>query len=196
MIDKPNSGDTTVKLKPPALATAEDLCAKLGRCCVRIAVAGAVRRREHSPSCIDLVAIPKVEPAGSGLPAHNFLWAVLDYFYADGGYIMRGEVVRSFQVQLQNGATAPPWIPVNVYLATEDTWGSQMVQRTGPGSFWFSLLAKLNGRGYTSCDGRICRITDGSVVPVREETDLFQLAGWLTKEPWQRGAPDRPRGAW
>jgi hypothetical protein len=193
--DERKSGDTTVRLKPAIASAAEGLCSKLSRACHKIAVVGAVRRRDIFPTCIDLLAIPKVEPMGDR-PDHNYLWAVLDYFYSDGGYLKRGALMRSFRVRLNDRSEASPLVPANIYLATEETWGNNLAHRTGPEGFWFNLLGKLNLHGYTSVDGRILRIEDSMPVFVPDEPTVFALAQMRYREAWQRGGTEKARGSW
>ncbi len=187
-------GETTVRLAPLAVATAAELRDQLAPACHRIEVAGAVRRRDSEMPCIDLVAIPKIEPGEDGKPGHNYLWAVLDYFLADGGYSRRGDLIRSFRRPLKGGAGE---IPVNIYTTTHDSWGYELAYRTGPGGFWFNVHTKLNLAGYATRDGKVWSIKTGQPVEVRDESTLFnQLAGMLVREPWQRGGPVEGDRAW
>jgi hypothetical protein len=50
--------------------------------------------------------------------------------------------------------------------------------RTGSAAFSYQVLAtQWVRRGYKSIEGRLTRIRDGQVVPIREEADLFTLLG-------------------
>ncbi len=193
MTEAQKKGETTVRITDPIATTASKLVEQLAPACHRVEIAGAIRRRQRLAPCVDLVVIPKIEPAGAGVQAHNYLWEVLDYFYADGGYSRRGDLIRSFRRPL---AGAEGEIPVNVYSTTADSWGFEMAYRTGPGGFWFNVHTKLNIAGYTTRDGKVWRISTGAAVEVPEEGYLFALAGMLMREPWQRGATAGEERAW
>lgn len=188
MRDRERVGEA-VRVQDPAAAAAALLEKELAPACHRLAVAGAVRRRVHRPGCVDLVAIPKLDPA----TGDNLLWDLVDFFIADGRYLQRGELVRSFvcPARYQLGE-----IPVNVYLATAEAWGLRLLHRTGPDAFWFWVLKNLHTEGYTSQEGQIVRVADQAVMPIPEERDLFQLAGILPREGWQRERASADRRTW
>lgn len=164
----------------------------LQEACHRIEVTGAARREERLVDQVDLLAIPKIEPAGHGVPAHNFLWAVLDG-YPELVRVKGADLMRAFYWPV----TSDEVIRVNLYTARPETWGYQMVLRTGCQEFWQTIVQKLRERGYATVDGELVRISDGEIIPVQEEEDLFRLAGFFNVFPPNARRP-RPgsRSSW
>jgi hypothetical protein len=187
--------DTTVKVLDPVHATAERLREVLSKACHEIAIAGAIRRRHRGATCIDMVAIPKIEQIGGG-PDYHMLWAALDYFCDQpehGGVLKRGDVLRSFLWRLPSGNM----IPVNVYSATAENWGLSLANHTGPGDFWAHLVSRLYAEGYAPRDGRLFRLSDGVCMPTPTEQDLFVAYARIPyREAWQRDSGTPARGGW
>lgn len=187
--------DTTTKVLDPVQATAQRLREVLARACHEIAIAGAVRRRHRAAICVDLVAIPKIEQI-PGAPDYHMLWEALDYFCDQpehGGFVKRGDVLRSFLWKLPRGGM----VPVNVYATTRENWGVSLANHTGPGDFWDHLVGRLKDNGYFTRDCHLYRISDGAHVPVSTEYELFvERARIPYREAWQRDSGRAPSGGW
>ncbi len=189
------SADTD-KLFPLRLAQtrAEELTLAMGNACVRIEVAGAVRRLRPAVAKIELVAIPKIEtlaevPAQGprelfGDPAtlpqeveHNFLWAQLDGFIKT--YLQRGPKRREFLWPIEELGES---IPVVVNTCDTLNWGLIFLRCTGSDLFVMHVNTRLRGESLVSKGARIWHGLGTPLEPisdpiaVKEEEDLFRMA--------------------
>jgi DNA polymerase/3'-5' exonuclease PolX len=156
--------------------------------CERIQVAGSVRRRQETVGDIELVAIPRYEPAGLfGDQCTNALWA---HLHASGAYhFTKGDHVGGHYYQL--ALTAHPDLHVDVFLAQPDNWGLTLLVRTGSTAFSMAILERrkrLHGLGREqpgSVRGRLMT-RGGQVVPTPEEETIFHLLGMEPVAPERR----------
>ena len=137
---------------------AGDLVQRIGPYCVRIEVAGSVRRREGMVGDLDLVVIP--EHVGGGLFG-DALQSRLDtglVELGEAGYLYRMSGGAAMRTYLVNGVAEQPQL--NVFIVTPETWGVQLAIRTGPAEFSRSLVTEqvVGGRlrnGLTVREGRV-----------------------------------------
>lgn len=147
--------------------------------CTRIQVAGSVRRRKELVGDIELVAIPRYEPAGLfGDREQSALWAHLhgrDTYRFTKGDHSQG---RYHQLALP----AYGGLQLDLFLAQPENWGLTLLVRTGSAEFSAGILARwkrVQGIGRAqpgSVDGRLVT-RDGRVVPTPEEETIFRLLG-------------------
>lgn len=167
---------------------ASDIVADLLPFCDRIEVAGSVRRRKEVVGDIELVAIPRYEPAGLfGDCRSNALWAHLH----DGGTyrFAKGDNPEGRYYQL--ALRTYPGLQVDLFLARPDNWGLTLLVRTGSAAFSAAMLARwkrVQGIGRErpgSVDGRLVA-RDGRTMPTPEEETVFHLLGLRPVPPQQR----------
>ena len=169
---------------------ASTIIADLLPVCDRIQVAGSVRRRKDLVGDIELVAIPRYEPAGLfGDRRANALWTHLHagttYRFTKGDH----PAGRYYQLALP----AYPDLQVDLFLAQPDNWGLTLLVRTGSARFSAGVLARWKrlqgiGRdGQGSVDGRLVT-RDGRVIPTPEEDTVFHLLGMQPVTPERRDA--------
>ncbi len=183
------------KMRRP-LADAERIAATivtdLAPVCTRLQVAGSVRRRKEMVGDIEVVAIPRYEPAGLfGDRTTNALWT---YLHASDAYrFLKGDNPdgRYYQLALSTHDD----LQVDLFLAQPDNWGLTLLVRTGSAAFSTSILARWKraqgiGREQPgSVDGRLVDRT-GQVVPTPEEDTVFVLVGMRPVDPTRRRGPD------
>ncbi|HUV97293.1 MAG TPA: hypothetical protein VMV98_07465 [Acidobacteriaceae bacterium] len=155
-----------------ATAIAERVKAQLAPHCDRIAIAGSIRRRKADVGDIEIVAIPKpyqVDLFASGIALVVNKWEKV-----------RGELPCKYTQRI-----LPEGIKLDLFFATPENFGLIYAIRTGSADYSHRILACGWVRnGYKSADGMLSR--DGVAVPVREERDLFRLAGVPWVEPAAR----------
>ncbi len=164
------------------------LVADLEPYCARIATAGSVRRRKVQVGDIELVAIPRYEPAGLfGDRAANRLW---EHLHTSDAYrFTKGDHPDGRYYQL--ALATYPGLQVDLFLAQEDNWGLTLLVRTGSAAFSTAMLARwkrVQGIGREqpgSVDGRLVT-RDGRVVPTPEEETVFALLGMRPVPPERR----------
>lgn len=159
----------------PALDIARRVMGELAPHCERIEIAGSIRRRKPEVGDIEIVAIPKpyeVDLFASGIALVVNRWPKV-----------RGELPCKYTQRM-----LPDGIALDLFFATPENWGLIYAIRTGSADYSHRVLAcGWSRRGYKSVGGMLTR--DGVEVPVREERDLFRLAGVEWVEPEARNVP-------
>lgn len=172
-----SKSETADKKYPYAEAfnIASDILERLRPHCIRIEIAGSIRRKSPMVKDIELVAIPK--PYGIGL-FESGLATILD----------RWEVVKG---PLEYGRTKwtqrilPEGIKLDLFFCEPENWGNIFAMRTGSAEYSHEVLGiGWKRHGFKSEDGYLYR--DGERCEVREEKDLFKLIGLPYAEPEDR----------
>lgn len=170
-----------------AFTIAQTLYGRLLPFCERIEVAGSVRRRKAQIGDIELVAIPR----------GNQLHRALDERLSDGRIRHTdpkrwGEKWRAFQMDVPG----IPWaVKADVFIVTPETWGVQLMIRTGSGVFSRNMVAaqSIGGfmpDGFKVQDGRLWR--NGELLETPEEVDVFRAYGLDYVQPEDRTDEYRP----
>jgi DNA polymerase/3'-5' exonuclease PolX len=184
------------------LAYAERLAAllveRLAPGCARIEVAGSIRRRKATANDIELVCIPKRDPANRLDLLLNVLLATHDRPI----FRSRRDLLTAMGRPVDTGPDVRRWgeryrrfylwscdrygvVAVDLFLATLDNWGAILAIRTGPDAFSKALVTHIKYQTpYRQVNGVLVRQVSGEVVPVREEKEYFRLAGvpWIAPE--------------
>jgi DNA polymerase/3'-5' exonuclease PolX len=111
-----------------ALAMAEDALNALKPYCERILIAGSIRRQRHEVKDCELVAIPRRVPGG--------LFG--DEFEVDPGFVTavnQWEFVKGQPTGKYAQRVLPGGIKLDLFIATPENWGWQLVIRTGSAEF-------------------------------------------------------------
>jgi DNA polymerase/3'-5' exonuclease PolX len=156
---------------------AEATRAALSPYCERIAIAGSVRRRRSFVGDIEIACIPRLIPTG--------LFG--DELITDPDFcamVNQWPAVRGKPDAKHTQRRLPDGILLDLFMADAENWGLIFAIRTGSADFSRHILATgWVKAGYHSDEGRL-RARDGTIVPVREEHDLFTLLGipWVDPE--------------
>lgn len=155
-----------------AESIAEKALADLAPHCIRIAIAGSIRRRKPDVGDIEIVAVPAPYDVGlfeSGVATVVNQWPKV-----------RGELPCKYTQRL-----LPDGIALDLFFARLENWGLIFAIRTGSADFSHYVLARgWVSCGYKSVDGMLTR--DGEPVSVPEESDLFRLIGVPWVAPGER----------
>lgn len=163
--------------------------------CVRIEIAGSIRRRKPDVGDLELVAIPK--RSGGLFDDQSALDPILAALEGTGRFrrIKGGDKYKQFEV-------VKAGVKLDLFLCEPETWGCCFLIRTGPASFNERLV--LNQRRGGLCPDDMAfnslrvwsgaRRVDAAVhlekaVPLEtpEEKDVFAALGLAWVEPWRRG---------
>lgn len=172
-----------------ALPCAEGLVETLQPYCERILIAGSLRRQKSEVGDIELVVIPKIEPItdmfGESIGGQGR--SLLEKALADLGiaFDKNGAKFKQF---------AWGGMPIDLFIASPDTWACIATIRTGSADFTHWLVTpRRSGGGCPSHlhfkDGRL--MNGGQPITVPDERDLFAALDqrWI--------APvDRTEGRW
>ena len=158
-----------------AYAIALDVQEQLKPYCERIEIGGSIRRKKSEIGDIELVLIPK--PYTTGL-SESGIATIVNKWKQVKGELEFGKT-RYTQRMLPSG------IKLDLFFATEQNWGSIFSIRTGSAEYSHRVLARGWVRnGFHSEGGLLFK--NGERYEVREEEDLFRLAGVAYVEPEER----------
>jgi DNA polymerase/3'-5' exonuclease PolX len=145
---------------------AEAIVKQLAPYCSRIEVAGSIRRRKHQCRDIDIVLIPKD------------MWGLNAKLKSMGNKKSGGEkIIRIDVVGTQ----------VDIYIATEETWATLLLIRTGSKESNIRLARRAKDLGYQlKADGSGLLDEDGTRIAGEDEHSIFYKLGVSWKEPWER----------
>jgi DNA polymerase/3'-5' exonuclease PolX len=180
-----------------ARSVAIELAGLLAPACVRIRIAGSIRREKADIGDIDLVCEPKIEREAAGLFGDQFIERDLLHDLccrlADAGTLERRRD--------KNGR--PTWGPnlkravysglsVDLQAVTDPTtWGAWYLIRTGPAEFNKAIVTPVwqGGKmpaGFEWHSGfQLHRY--GGRVETPTEGDIFEALGYVYQEPSERG---------
>jgi len=165
--------------------------------CVRIEIAGSLRRRKPEVHDIEIVAIPKVgtvsgadlwgteEPinwlddrVGSAIAARWLMPRAVTEHRSDGTTRV-GTRMGSAYKALEYGG-----LPVDLFITDADRWGCIFALRTGPGDWNTRLVTDCKRYFRSVAGGRVLHF--GKPVPTPEEEDFFRALGVAWLDPWDR----------
>lgn len=152
-----------------ALDLAQALETTLKPYCERTLIAGSIRRRKAEIGDIELAVMPKVEPI------EDMFGAVV------GERSLLEEAMRDIAGHLtKNGPRFKQFVwegaPVDLFIASPDTWGCVATIRTGCSDFshWLVTPRKYSGGCPSHLKFSEGRIMDGSkALATPEEADVF-----------------------
>jgi DNA polymerase/3'-5' exonuclease PolX len=152
-----------------AKAIAEKYLGELKSFCLRISVAGSIRREKPEVKDIELVCIPNTHQL------INFSKKVNEW------QKVKGKPTGKYTQRL-----LPEGIKLDLFIATLDNWGLQFAIRTGSAEFSHRILAcGWVKAGYHSQNG-ILYDKENNPKYIHEEKDLFDLIGLEYIEPKYR----------
>ena len=137
-------------------------------------LAGSMRRETPTVGDIEIVCVPK--PYNATPLFRDGLATVVEQWPK-----VRGELPCRYTQRL-----LPCGMKVDLFMVDPDGWGLQLAIRTGSAAWSHQVLAKAWVRaGYHSKGGLLHR-SDGTVVPLRTESELFRLIGLPWVHPRKR----------
>jgi len=161
--------------------------------CDRIEIAGSIRRGKPEVKDIELVAIPRWvdEPDPSNLFAEDRIRVNQLHRWATS----RAVLAHGLQWIKPATSVILPWTPrpdgqywrgylpehelkVDLFLSERETWGLDLLIRTGPAEFGRELMIAFQRRGYRVKGGHLWQ--GQTRIPTPEEEQLFQHLGL----PW------------
>jgi len=148
---------------------AAEVIERLSPYCQKIEVVGSIRRQKDLPNDIDIVLIPS--------DAWNLEGEVLALARPFKPK-MSGEKLKRFDY---NGAQ------VDLYFASEDTWATLLLIRTGSKENNIRLCSKAKRAGWhLAASGAGLFDCTGQRVAGDTEESIYKALGLLYQEPWER----------
>jgi DNA polymerase/3'-5' exonuclease PolX len=175
-----------------ARAAAEELVALFKTTdIVKIEIAGSIRRGKPEVKDIEIVVEPYVPTDLFGV-ADPLAQTKFDALIARE--VAAKRILRRFNEQGGAQAYGPKFkalsykgIPLDLFVVRHPAqWGAVFAIRTGPGDFSKYLVTACRSMGLKCEEGRLVRISDGSVFNTPTEEDFFRACGVPWCPPEQR----------
>ncbi len=177
-----------------AQSVADILTAKLEAGCIKVAVAGSLRRGKEAVGDVEIVYVPNFVPVQSG----DLFGGTEPMNAAD--LIINGWLQRGVLNKRLNSKGSEMWgeknklavhvatgIPVDLFATTEDCWENYMVCRTGGAETNKEICMAANRKGWTwNPYGRGFTDDEGQIIPVTSEREVFELVGLPYLPPEKR----------
>jgi DNA polymerase/3'-5' exonuclease PolX len=166
-----------------AWAVAKKIVQELSPACERVEIAGSLRRAKPAVHDIDIVLLPRLS-SGVGLQASaSRLDEILSALINRGSLrvVRDGDKIRSF-IATKTG------IPIDIYIATHDTWATLLLIRTGSREHNIQLAQRARQLGMklrASGDG--IENQDGELIKIQSEDQIFTLLKVPYFPPQKRG---------
>ncbi len=177
-----------------AQAAAESLVELLATGCLRIEIAGSIRRKADDCKDIEAVAVPRFATDLLGGCADDLLNVTIGGADRRGHMACRdthtGEEVKRYKMDdrrfyplllLGHGA---PW-PVDLFVVRPPAqWGAIFAIRTGPADYSARLVSAVRlTRGYRCDQGRLVSTDTGEPLDTPEERDFIEACGFAYLPP-------------
>jgi DNA polymerase/3'-5' exonuclease PolX len=193
--------ETTAKRRVPlalAEAVAQEALEALASACLRIEVAGSIRRRRPDVADIELVAVPRTAPIldllGEPRGERDLLDelcrqllhdGILTHRYDTAGHRAFGAKYKRVGYHGRAGA-----LPLDLFVVTPPAqWGVLLAIRTGPGGYSKRLVTPRSYHGGMPAGMQVFEGAlwgRGGVVDTPEEEDFFRALGLVWLPPEQR----------
>lgn len=178
---------------------AQSLLAQLAPACLRIEIAGSIRRGKPTPKDIEIVCIPRIvgfqeyDMFGNEVESgdHSQLSDAVVTLCTVGDWEFDPEVKRngSKYKRLRHIGTR---VCCDLFITSVECWGAIFAIRTGPGDYSKELVTQARRKGMVVESGilyRIHRDNQREMIPTLEETDFFKALGMQWIEPNRRVYP-------
>lgn len=162
---------------------AHRLVSELRDVCDRIEIAGSLRRKKEAVHDIDIVVLPKSSPVGVLQHSETPLDRVLQRLVNRGSLmpVRDGEKIKSF-VATKTG------VPIDLYIANEDTWATLLLIRTGSKNHNVLLAQRAQQLGMKLlASGEGIRDSRGDLIRISTEGEIFSLLKLPYLPPEKRG---------
>jgi len=162
-----------VEVEPLAL----EIVSRISPFCIRVEVAGSIRRRKSTVNDIDIVVLPKPQFWVQVVKEirHKFS-AVTE---------KQGEKLATLYVPLAS-KQGKGYVEVDLYRASEGTWGILLLIRTGSAEQNIYLSSLAIRKGYHLAHSKGLTNEKGEVIASKTEQEVFQALGLDYKSPEDR----------
>lgn len=175
------------------MRVAAELCRALRPECIKIIVAGSLRRRKNDIGDIEILYIGRTgvrQKAGDMFEEEEFDRAdakILELELAE--VIGRRLNVKGFETygpKIKLVKHLETGLPVDLFKATADNWFNYLVCRTGPAASNINIAKRAQERGAHWMPFGSGFRRGGQLIPVESEAAVFEFVGLPYREPWER----------
>lgn len=167
-----------------AIRYGEEVKKRLSESCIKIEVAGSIRRRK-SPGVkdIEIVCIPKTEMVQANLFEKKEVRVSTFVDQVNKWEAIKGDAALGKYTQ--RALTKDHTLILDLFIVQEDNFGWQLMLRTGPAKYnQYLILPALKKRGIHSVDGFL--VKNGDILPTPDESSVYALLGWTPTAPHLR----------
>jgi DNA polymerase (family 10) len=174
----------TEKIFPAHIAVtiAKRLVEELAPTCERIATVGSLRRGNSTVHDIDIVVLPKSAAGEFSLGAQTLLDGAIAELVSRGSLTpVRGKKKIKVFVASKTG------IPVDIYIASPETWATLLLIRTGSKEHNIKLAQRAKELGMKlRASGEGIEQGDGRLLKIDAEEEIFGLLDLPYVRPEER----------
>jgi len=156
---------------------ASKIVSTIGPYCIRAEVAGSIRRRKPTVNDIDIVVLPKPE---------SWIQVIKEIRRKfDATTEKQGEKLATLYVPFES-KQGKGYVEVDLYRASEGTWGILLLIRTGSAEHNIYLANLAIRKGFHLAYSKGLLNEKGEVVASKTEEEVFQALGLDYKPPEDR----------
>jgi DNA polymerase/3'-5' exonuclease PolX len=175
-----------------ALAVVIQLMPRLEPACLRLIVAGSLRRRKELVGDIEILYIPRFHDTRNDLfkpTLSNLTDIALQQLITEGILEQRRNAIGTISWGEKNKLARhlPSGIPIDLFAANSENWFNYLVCRTGPGESNIRISSAALAKGWKwkpYSPGFLD--AEHHLVPVHSEREVFELVGLPYLEPCER----------
>lgn len=174
-----------------AQAVAEQFIRRIRDVCVRVEVAGSIRRQRPDVGDIEIVAIAHIEPPFPDMFGAPVLGSDVDRLHERLNSMLLTDEVRKREPVAwgpKHKRLIYAGCPVDLFVTTEAQWGVILAIRTGPADFSHALVSPPHVRlpsgqpgllpeMYRVREGWLIYRVSGERIPTPTEEDVFAALG-------------------
>jgi len=163
--------------------------AELRPFCERIEVAGSIRRRRESVKDVEILAVPRDGRADFfGQSISDSLADYLQSQIGRGRWALRPNVRGATSFGALNKLMLYDGFPVDIFTATVENWGRDLMVRTGGAEWNRQIMRRFNDLGHHGHAYGPHAVTykDGTAADAPDEAAMFRLLGWDYTPPESR----------
>jgi len=162
---------------PAMVEIAREVHAQLSPHCLRVEIAGSIRRKAQLCGDVEIVLIPK--PYDVGLFASGIATVIDDW------EPVKGQLPCKYTQRIYNPrGLMLPTVKVDIFIVSPGNWGMQFLIRTGSADFSKMIAARWVEKGYHSQGGYLH--SGGLKIDTPTEMDVFSRLGMEYIEPENR----------
>lgn len=155
--------------------------------CERVEIAGSIRRGRPNCNDVDLVVIPKIDVQKDLLGAQTMRRNLVALFIAEyleknkGRASLRCGDSRDPEILSLN----LPKVQLDIFFATEATWASRLLCRTGSAAHNIKLCNRAKDLGL-QWKPQLGIVRDTQIIPAKTEEDIFTMLQMDYVQPQHR----------
>lgn len=181
--------------RPVGIEVAREVCSALRPACERLVVAGSLRRRKDDIGDVEIVYVSasEIRPDPEDFfrnRSFSLADEAIEALVSSGTFVRRlnSKGTPAFGPKNKLVRHVDSGMPVDLFATTDAAWWNYLVCRTGPAdsNVRIAKLAQARGYQWKPYGEGFSRVSDGALIPMQSEREVFQFVGLPYLEPWER----------